>query len=993
MPEQIESGDRGLGWPESYVAILPILLRQWRVDGDIYLSRQLGGGRSGALVYSVDIATESFTGQAILKLDRAPDPGWQERHEADLHQRAIEDAPDFAAKHLPRLLHSVHHSDQIAVLSTIAGRGLEYAAQWIECSYDRQLEVIRQVSSGLLKDWNADYHLNTGMCMPQDLLQSWLDYRLDPAQGGRIHAFLGEECGIPIDAPAIIFDGRWYPNPLVFADGSRASPERVRLRGAVGHCHGDFHGLNLLVDRRRKTHLNYYLIDLAMYESKQFLFYDHAYFELANLLFLRGSASARDWKSLVAQLSDNPPRHIESDLRPDDIGLIELTKALRQGLADWIEGNEADRLAFMESQALLARVAVGLSFAHKRLPLESRQMAYFYAASNLKDYLKLNRIEWRRTGPEYRIGAAQRAADVARPRPDDLPSAAAPELAATAVLAPSLSGAESGRVATAPSEAPSPGDSRRRAPQFRVLVLCAAAVGLLLIAVLVGREILTSRNGPSTASAPANAPAEAGQQTVPGDQLATSLAVLPFRNLNAGGDDSFADGLSIDIASVFARTGLFRMPGTSSVFEFKGGLDDVRAIGQAFDVDYLLDGTVLRNGDNLEIEARLIRAEDGLLIWSQTFEETMVNVFVAQHEIAEAVGEALSTPLDIDVDVLKAERTANPRAYELYVRGLALLERRGLALEDAMNVLERAVAMRSDFAAAWGALSLVYNLIPSYVKEIGGRPVNVVVYYRKAKEAALSAQRIDPDLPVVRHAIGALFQRERQWIAAEDAFQAALRNDPYAHRVMLTYGALLYTVRKQDQARAFIARASEIDPLNELYNLWAAFLRWQSDQSEENIKPIVEIFRRSPQYREIALRIIIDHRARTGELDKARDFIETCKGCSKELRTTALTMLNAASLEPADELFEEYKDSNIMGYQFLYAIGGVDVTLEAFQYYGVDASRRLLFFTVPWTLVSVLERNEAFYEIVDDMGLVNYWHRRGWPDLCEPASDGRVTCS
>ena len=124
MPELTDSGDRGLSWPESYAAILPILRRQWRVEGDIYLSRHLSGGKSGALVYSVDIETESFTGQAILKLDQAADPSWQEQHEADRHQRAIEDAPDFAAQHLPRLLHSVHHGDQIAVLSTIAGRGL-----------------------------------------------------------------------------------------------------------------------------------------------------------------------------------------------------------------------------------------------------------------------------------------------------------------------------------------------------------------------------------------------------------------------------------------------------------------------------------------------------------------------------------------------------------------------------------------------------------------------------------------------------------------------------------------------------------------------------------------------------------------------------------------------------------------------------------------------------------------------------------------------------
>ena len=434
------------------------------------------------------------------------------------------------------------------------------------------------------------------------------------------------------------------------------------------------------------------------------------------------------------------------------------------------------------------------------------------------------------------------------------------------------------------------------------------------------------------------------------------------------------------------------MPGMSSTFQFKGRLDDVRAIGQALNVDYLLEGTVLQNDDNLRIAVSLIRAEDGFLIWSQTFTETMGNVFVTQEKIAEAIGAELSTPLNIDADILRAQRTDNPRAYELFVRGLALLELRGLALQDAMAVLERAVGINPNFAAAWGALSLVYNLIPTFVKEIDGRPVNVVVYYRKAKEAALKAQRIDPDLPLVRHALGYMYQRERQWAAAEDAFEAALRSDPYAHRVMLTYAALLYTVGKQAEAQAFVDQASEIDPLNELYKLWAAFFRWQGDQTEQTIKPLESIFRRLPQYREIALRIIIDHRARTGELDKARDLIEACRGCSKALRTKALTMLDAASVEPADQLFDEYKDANIMGYQFLYAVGGANVTLDAFRYYGVDANRRLVFFTVPWTLASVLSQSDRFAEIADDMGLVNYWRSRGWPDNCEPKTDGGLIC-
>ncbi|WP_419906757.1 hypothetical protein [Hoeflea sp.] len=292
----------GLDWPDAYRDVLPLLKQKWDIDESIYLNRKLSGGKSGALVYSVDITSKSYTGQAILKLDRADDPESLERHEAALHERAIKDAPEFAAKHLPRLLHSFHHGDQLALLSDIAGRGLEYAQPWVDCSHDHQLEVVRQISKGLLEDWNADYRIKKGMQMPHELLQGWLDHRIDPQRGGRIHSFLGDECGIPADTPAILVDGHWYPNPLAFALNAQPLPDRLQLRGAIGHCHCDFHGLNLLVGRPDGPDDGYYLIDLAMYESEQYLFYDHAYFELARLLFSRGDASADDWKAILFQL-------------------------------------------------------------------------------------------------------------------------------------------------------------------------------------------------------------------------------------------------------------------------------------------------------------------------------------------------------------------------------------------------------------------------------------------------------------------------------------------------------------------------------------------------------------------------------------------------------------------------------------------------------------------------------------------------------------------
>ncbi|MEM6461577.1 MAG: hypothetical protein AAF724_06655 [Pseudomonadota bacterium] len=1060
MREKHHSSHAGLAWPKDYRGLLPILKQEWGIDQNIYLTRKLSGGKSGALVYSVDISSESFKGQAILKLDLAADPGGQEELEAALHERAIEDAPDFAAKHLPRVLHSLHHGDQVAILSNIAGRGLEYAEPWVDCWHDRQLDVVRQVSAGLLNDWNADYQLKEGMNMPQDLLQSWLGHRLEPEKGGRIHGFLQTGCGIAADAPSIIFDGHWYPNPLAFATGVRQLPERLLMRGVTGHCHCDFHGLNLLVGRQDGPDQGYYLIDLAMYESQQYLFYDHAYFELARLLFSRGGASAEDWNAIVFQLGRYKHDEDPYRLRTDDIGLIELVRAMRQGVKDWIETNEAERLSFMENQTLLARVAVGLNFAHKNLSPELRQMAFYYAAANLKDFLKLNRVDWPKAGPGFRIGGAvAEASNIEFPaEPANLAGQSGyqspPNPAGGTVMETETKTVEQShsfgrlfyelrrrnvvrvaglyavvawlciQVVTAMQPAlqlpewsvafsamilavgfpiacivawafelsasglqrTSPGDGTYDRDRLKVVVDYGVIAGIIIIIALSGRDLLPWQPTETSPVTPASAP-------VPVQPEGTALAVLPFSNLNANGDDSFADGLTIEIFHVLAQTRAFRIPGITSAFQYKNAPEDLRSIGRALDVDYLVEGTVRRDGDNIRIEANLVRAEDGFLIWSDSYRETMENVFVAQENIAREIGTALSTPLDIDSDVLEAQRTDDPRAYEFFVRGIALLEQRGEALKDGMRSLELATSRQPNFAAAWGALSLTYNFIPTYVTQVEGEPVRPEVFYRKARESALKAREIDADLPIVRHALGNMYQRDRQWAAAEAEYKSALLNDPNDHRVMLGYAGLMQSVGKHALAFDYISQARDIDPLNVQYRMWAAFLGWHNEPSEQTIQAIETIFRDTPSFRQIALRLIISHRVRTGELDKVYALIESCEDCSEALRSRTILMLDESKEQQPEAFFEEFKDDNILGYRLLYSVGGEALVLQGFEYIGLEAKRRLLFFTVPWRLIDIVGDSDSFKSTVTDMGLVNYWREHGWGDYCRPTAGDDFVCA
>ncbi|MCG8370625.1 MAG: hypothetical protein MJA32_08960, partial [Proteobacteria bacterium] len=205
----------GLPWPDDYRELQPLIREEWGVGDELYLHHKLSG-KSGAVVYAADISSRDFSGQAILKLDHSPDPEWQEKTEAERHQHAIELAPDYAAAHLPKILHTLHHGDGLAVLSTIAGRGLEYAKPWAECGHDVQLSVAHELSRSLLEDWNGGYELVKGLRAPQDLLRGWLGYRLDPDES-RLYGFLKDDCGLAPNAKSLVCEGHWYPNPLAFA--------------------------------------------------------------------------------------------------------------------------------------------------------------------------------------------------------------------------------------------------------------------------------------------------------------------------------------------------------------------------------------------------------------------------------------------------------------------------------------------------------------------------------------------------------------------------------------------------------------------------------------------------------------------------------------------------------------------------------------------------------------------------------------------------------
>lgn len=195
-----------------------------------------------------------------------------------------------------------------------------------------------------------------------------------------------------------------------------------------------------------------------------------------------------------------------------------------------------------------------------------------------------------------------------------------------------------------------------------------------------------------------------------------SIAVLPFVNLSVEPDNEyFADGITEEIINALAQIEQLRVVARSSAFSFKGKHVDPRDVGRQLNVGRILEGSVRRADNRLRITAQLIDVENGYHLWSERYDRELKDVFEIQDEIARSIAERLKiTSRGVGQQPLVKPGTKNVEAYQLYVKGRALLYRRGGAILNAVQCLEQAVAIDPDYALAWAGLADSYTTLGYY---------------------------------------------------------------------------------------------------------------------------------------------------------------------------------------------------------------------------------------------------------------------------------------
>jgi len=326
---------------------------------------------------------------------------------------------------------------------------------------------------------------------------------------------------------------------------------------------------------------------------------------------------------------------------------------------------------------------------------------------------------------------------------------------------------------------------------------------------------------------------------------APSLAVLSFEVVGVDTANAyFGDGIADEIAIALTKAGGLRVASPTSVAAFRSTHDlGVRELGRRLGVGAVLEGRVRRSGDRMRLTVQLTSVADGLTLWSDVYERQVKDVFRVQDEIARSIAGALrarlpQSPGSLSGRPVWSPGTTNADAYDLYLRGSYMRERRGGGVAKAVEYFERAIAADSGFARAYAGLAYALELGPIFMgtqpRDVDGRAIDV----------AHRALALDSTLGEAYTAIGLAHQRALRWREAGEALQRSITVDPDYAPGEYHYADYLLRVGRVAEAEEPSRRARVADPLSATASIMLAYtlsLLGRSDDSHAESRRAYEL--------------------------------------------------------------------------------------------------------------------------------------------------------
>jgi TolB-like protein/DNA-binding winged helix-turn-helix (wHTH) protein/Tfp pilus assembly protein PilF len=327
-----------------------------------------------------------------------------------------------------------------------------------------------------------------------------------------------------------------------------------------------------------------------------------------------------------------------------------------------------------------------------------------------------------------------------------------------------------------------------------------------------------------------------------------SLAVLPLESLSSdASQDYFADGMTDELISDLGQISALRVISRTSVMAYKHARKPLPQIARELNVDAVVEGTVLRSGNQVRITAQLIEASTDKHLWSKSYEGELRDTLALQSQVARAIAEQIRISVNpLEQAALRSVKVIDPQAYESFLKGRYFWNKRTAnGLKVALAYFNQAIDEDPKYAQAYSGLADTYALLGDWQYAV----MTPKEALPKAKAAAIKALDLDRALGEAHNSLAfCLDGFDWDFDSAGKEFRRAIELNPGYATAHHWYAWHLSLLGRYDEAISEMKKAENLDPLSLIINADLAELLVIAHSYDESIRQSRKTIEMDPNF-------------------------------------------------------------------------------------------------------------------------------------------------
>ena len=326
-----------------------------------------------------------------------------------------------------------------------------------------------------------------------------------------------------------------------------------------------------------------------------------------------------------------------------------------------------------------------------------------------------------------------------------------------------------------------------------------------------------------------------------------TILVTPFENLSGDPSQEYlSDGLTEEMITQLGESAPEQLSviARSTAMQYKATHKAIEELGVEQKADYILEGSLRREGSQVRITAQLYNARRQGTLWAKAYELEASNILSVQRDVAARITHSLELELLPRVRKAAAVSTVNPEAYDDYLRGLFEFNKRTEeGLLRSLQYYRRSIEKDPNFGEGHAALAYAYATAPGWTF------LSPKDAYPQAREAAEKALSIDDTIAEAHFVIAeVLHEEDWNWSAAEKEYQRALQLNPSSATGHKLYAEYLTHASRYADALAQIREAQHLDPQSMITNSLVCYVYVHAHQYDNAVLECKKVLDLDPTF-------------------------------------------------------------------------------------------------------------------------------------------------